>query len=50
MNTKTKAAIEERVYWRFTVSEDKYISIMAESMAVGRHGPGAVVESMHHEA
>lgn len=31
------------------VSEVKYISITAESKAVGRHGPGATVESRHHE-
>lgn len=31
------------------VSEVKRISITAESKAVGKHGPGATVESRHHE-
>lgn len=48
MDTKTKAITEERTYWRLTVSEDKYISTTADSVARGRRGPGAVVE--HHEA
>lgn len=44
----TKATYK-RTYWGLTVSESESMTITGRSKAAGRHGTGAVAESLHVE-